>query len=132
MPVEGIPQRDVVVTFGTHFDSYNPGERACYTGGEAQALADLGVAAVDPPLNLVVPLVTQAGAVLTCTTGEWSGEPTGYAYQWKLDGTTDIGGNSATYNVTAGDVGHTATCTVSATNSSGTTVGPPSNGVIVT
>jgi hypothetical protein len=135
MSVEGIPPRDVVVTFTTSFASYFAGESACFTAEEAQRLADLGVTGdapppTDPPANIDVPHVSQAGAVLTCTMGNWSGTPTAYAYAWQLDG-APIGTDAATYDVQAADVGLTATCVVTATNAAGSTAAPPSVGVVV-
>jgi hypothetical protein len=84
-----------------------------------------------PPVNVDVPHVQQEGDTLTCTMGNWEGEPTGYTYQWQLDG-ADITGGTATLPIMADDVGKTATCVVSATNALGTTAAPPSNGVVVT
>lgn len=83
------------------------------------------------PINLDVPHCYQEGASLTCTMGNWTGRPDVYAYQWKLDGTTDIGDGSQSYAPTPDDTGHTVTCVVSATNAIGTTEAPPSNGVVV-
>jgi len=130
--VEGIPPRDQLVTFTAQFLSYFPGESAFFTPDEAQALADQGVTAPPPapPVNVTVPHVSQAGNILTCTMGTWEGEPTGYAYQWQLDG-VNAGTNANTYTVQAPDVGLTATCTVTATNAIGSTTAPPSNGVVV-
>jgi hypothetical protein len=82
------------------------------------------------PVNTTVPAVTQAGATLTCTQGEWSGEPTSYAYAWQVNGTA-VGTDAATYDVQAADVGGTATCTVTATNAAGSAAAPPSTGVVV-
>ena len=62
--------------------------------------------------------------------GNWSGEPTAYAYQWQLDG-TPIGTDAASYAVTPDDVGHTADCIVTASNAIGSTAAPPSNGVTI-
>jgi hypothetical protein len=87
--------------------------------------------ATEPPVNVDVPYASQAGDVLSCTMGNWTGEPTAYAYQWKIDG-ADAGTDSETYTVTAADDGGTATCVVSASNAVGTTAAPPSNGVVVT
>ena len=89
------------------------------------------VAPTAPPVNVDVPHVQQVGSELTCTMGNWEGEPTGYAYQWQLDG-ADITGGTATLPIVADDIGKTATCVVSATNALGTTVAPPSDGVVVT
>jgi len=83
-----------------------------------------------PPGNIDVPAVTQDGDTLACTMGNWSGEPYGYAYQWQLDG-SDTGADSDTLVVTAGDVGKTATCVVTASNDLGSTAAPPSNGVVI-
>jgi hypothetical protein len=134
MSVEGIPERDQVVTFTRHHLSYNAGESAYFTADEAAALAEQGVIdtgpPTDPPANTVVPNVSQAGDVLTCTMGEWTNKPTAYAYQWQLDG-VDVGTDAATYTVNAGDVGQTATCVVTATNDIGSAAAPPSNAVVV-
>jgi len=135
--VEGIPQRDTPVTFNTQFASYYAGETAAFTPEEAARLAELGVVGeapttpTDPPGNVDVPHVSQAGDKLTCTMGNWTGTPTTYAYQWKLDG-GDVGTDSATHTVTAGDAGKSATCVVSASNAIGSTTAPPSNSVVVT
>jgi hypothetical protein len=84
----------------------------------------------DPPVNVDVPLVTQSGATLNCTMGNWQGEPTSYAYAWEINAVT-VGTDSPDYAVQAGDIGQTATCVVTATNAAGSTAAPPSNGVVV-
>jgi hypothetical protein len=83
-----------------------------------------------PPGNVDVPYVSQAADLLNCTMGNWTGEPTSYAYVWKMNGAA-VGSNAATYTITTGDVGKTATCVVTATNAAGSTQAPPSNGVVV-
>jgi hypothetical protein len=98
--------------------------------GNLAVFATAEAAPLVPPVNRDVPAVTQAGATLNCTMGNWDGEPTDYAYQWKLDG-VDAGDGTANYITVAGDVGKTATCTVSATNAAGTTVAPVSNSVMI-
>jgi hypothetical protein len=77
-----------------------------------------------------VPVISQNGATISCTQGNWQGTPTSYAYQWKIDG-ADVGTDSATYDVQAGDIGKTATCVVTATNAEGSTAAPPSNALVV-
>ena len=134
--VEGIPPRETVVTFKAHFASYNAGESAAFTPDEAQKLVDEGVGVLgggpnDPPINIDVPYASQEEAVVNCTMGNWTGAPTGYAYQWKNDG-ADIGDGAVPYPITAADVGHTITCVVTATNAAGSTAAPPSNDVVVT
>ena len=136
--VQGIPPRETSVTFNQQFASYYAGETAAFTPEEAARLADLGVtgdgggpAPTAPPVNVDVPHVSQDGAALNCTMGNWQGEPTGYAYQWQRDG-TDIGDGTTPYAVTPADVGATVACVVTATNAHGSTAAPASNGVVVT
>ena len=97
--------------------------------GQIQALM-VGLMPQVPPTNVDVPHVSQSGAVLSCTMGNWTGAPTSYAYQWQLDGAA-AGTDSPSYSVQAGDVGKSATCTVTATNAAGATVAPMSNAVVV-
>jgi hypothetical protein len=133
MPVEGIPPRDSPVTFAKQYASYFPGEVAAFTGEEEAALAARGVLTPGAvaPVNVDVPHVAQNGSVLTSTVGNWTGEPTSYAFQWKR-GATNVGTNAASYTVVAADVGATLTCVVTATNAHGSTAAPASNGVVVT
>jgi hypothetical protein len=79
-------------------------------------------------LNGAVVASAAVGDTLTCTKGNWVGAPTSYTYQWKSGG-TNAGANSDTYVVVAGDSGKTIVCVVTATNASGSTAAPPSNGV---
>lgn len=103
-----------------------------WVGGPGNTVALLvATPPVTAPINTNVPYVSQAGDTLTCTMGTWTGEPTSYAYQWAIDGTL-VGDGSEIYTATVDDVGHTATCVVSATNDLGTTEGPPSNALVVT
>jgi hypothetical protein len=82
------------------------------------------------PVNVDVPYVSQTGATLFCTMGNWSGEPVSYAYAWDMDGVA-AGGTDPTYAVQPGDVGKSATCAVTATNALGSTAAPMSNAVTV-
>jgi hypothetical protein len=83
------------------------------------------------PVNLDVPYVSQTGDTLTCTMGNWTGQPDTYAYAWQLDG-VDAGGGTNTYVLALpDDIGRTATCIVTASNAIGTTEAAPSNGVVV-
>jgi hypothetical protein len=86
-----------------------------------------------PPINLDAPYLAGAGIVgetLTCTMGNWEGEPTSYVYAWATDGAPNSAAGDS-YTVVPGDVGHEITCVVTATNELGSTQAPPSNGVIV-
>jgi|SRR5215472_605586 len=101
------------------------------------ALVYVPSAALPAPINVDVPAVTGVGAVgdtLTCTMGNWNNEPTGYAYQWlsTASGVADnVGANTNSYTIQPSDAGRTITCVVTATNSGGSTVAPPSNQVVV-
>ena len=86
--------------------------------------------AAEAPVNTVIPAVTQSASELLCTQGEWTGEPTSYAYQWQMDG-VDVPGDGATLPVVPADAGLTATCTVTASNAAGSATAPPSVGVVV-
>jgi hypothetical protein len=71
------------------------------------------------------------GNVLSCTTGTWTGTaPITYAYVWKNDGTPIGGATASTYTTVSGDVGHSVTCAVAATNSVGS-ASATSNGTTV-
>jgi hypothetical protein len=88
----------------------------------------------DPPINIDTPYVEGIGAVdeiLTCTMGNWEGEPTSYVYEWKRDGEEDVGIDDPAYVVVAADAGSEITCIVTATNAAGSTEAPPSNAVVV-
>jgi hypothetical protein len=62
------------------------------------------------------------GQTVMCSTGSWisSSQPT-YSYTWQRDGLAISGQTSNQYTLAAGDVNQAITCTVAATNSSGTT-----------
>ena len=81
------------------------------------------------PANSSAPVITgiaRTGVTLSSSTGNWSGSPTSYSYQWKRALTSggsliDIGGaTSSTYVVSEFDVGYFIKVSVIATN----TVGP--------
>ena len=97
---------------------------------EIAALSAAMAGAQGPPVNVDVPAVTQSGATLQCTMGNWSGEPTDYAYAWHNDGVAN-GGTAATYTVTPEDSGHSLACQVTATNALGSTAAPMSNAVAI-
>lgn len=101
----------------------------------AQILADI-VSTLGPPVNRDVPLVylmpEQATETLTCTMGNWDGEPFDYQYEWHRDGVSiGAGSPSNTHAVTAEDQGHGLACVVTATNHFGSVAAPMSNTVAV-
>jgi hypothetical protein len=116
----------------THAEVFSPDELSVLNAATVE-LKDYEALTAPPPPPVVrdTPLVMQEGAQLTCTMGNWDGEPTGYEYQWSRDGAFVVGGPTNTYAVTTPDVGTTFTCVVVATNAQGSTVAPPSNGVVV-
>ena len=100
---------------------------------------------VSPPAVTAAPTITGSttlGSVLSCSTGTWNGSPTGYAYQWKRDGTNIAGQTTSSHTVVTADQGHGLSCTVTATNTSGSAssttsstsvpaaAGAPSNSVL--
>jgi hypothetical protein len=99
--------------------------------GRLQEMARAAGVQVSPPSNTTVPAVMPLTAIvgepLTCTMGEWSGEPTEYAYQWLSDG-AEVGTGASYTTAAAG----TVLCMVTATNTAGSAVAPPSNPVTVT
>ncbi|HEY8030212.1 MAG TPA: hypothetical protein VIE38_11940 [Gaiellaceae bacterium] len=107
---------------------------ATNAGGGAQAIsAATAVVAMGAPINTVRPVVTgtaKQGQTLTATAGTWTGAGTiTYALQWwrcAADATncsTIPNATSATYVLTAADVGLALKMRVTATNSVGGTVG---------
>ena len=93
------------------------GSRASYGGRRAASRgAD---AAAKLPVCSVLPAITGTktqGETLTCSTGTWSNTPDAYSYQWFRSGLKITGATAATKVLAVGDVGHTMTCTVKATN----------------
>lgn len=83
-----------------------------------------------PPAVVDIPHVEQKGADLTCTMGNWTNKPTGYAYQWQIDG-NDVGDDAASYTPGPSDAGKAATCIVTATNHLGSTAAPPGGPLVV-
>jgi hypothetical protein len=83
---------------------------------------DLGAfEAPSAPVNSSPPAIAGTAAVggsLSCSPGSWSGSPT-FAYQWLRDGSAIPGATSASYTVGSGDVGHSLSCRVTATEADG-------------
>jgi len=79
------------------------------------------------PENEVTPVVSGAppmvGTVLSVSNGIWYSveDITGYAYQWKRDGSNISGATGKTYTLAAADVGKSVSCAVTATNTTGST-----------
>lgn len=115
----------------THVTVFSPDELAVLNSAvtELRDYEDM-TAPGEAPVNRDVPYAEQSGASLTCTMGNWDGEPDSYDYQWKRDG-IDTGAGEATLPVTQADIDHAFTCVVTAHNAQGSTEAPPSNVVTV-
>lgn len=88
----------------------------------APALAVAAVPAAPTPLNTSAPTLTgtpRLGQKLSCSTGAWSNNATGYSYAWLRDGTPIAGQSASTYVVQNADQGHSISCQVTASNSGG-------------
>jgi hypothetical protein len=82
----------------------------------------VGYPVANPPANTGVPQISgtpQNTRLLDTSNGTWTNAPTSYTYQWKRNGVNIAGATNANYRLVTADVGTTITCTVTATNSSG-------------
>lgn len=86
------------------------------------------------PVNSVTPTINGTpipGQLLSCSRGNWDNNPTNYSYQWNVDNTDIVDATSADYLILDNDVGHRISCTVTATNSSGSSIAK-SDSVLIT
>lgn len=93
-------------------------------GSGSATAAGIAVPAPSAPANSALPAITGSTAlagVLTCSQGTWTNSPTAYAYQWNRNGTAISGQTATTHTVVTADLGTTLTCTVTATNATGST-----------
>ena len=86
--------------------------------------------AVQAPTNTALPAITGTttqGQSLTASKGTWTGNPTGYSYQWRDCNASGsacsnvAGATSSSYTLTSNDVGDTLRVAVTATNAGGST-----------
>jgi hypothetical protein len=99
-----------------------------------EAAREAGVAISAPSVSAipaVMPLTAAVGDTLTCTMGEWTGEPDSYTYSWQHGGDPTEIGTGDTYTTVAGDADTSVQCVVTATNTAGSAAAPPSNSVAV-
>lgn len=98
--------------------------------GQASSAPTAVVSAAAAPKNSKLPTISgsaQVGSSLTASPGEWTGNPTSFAYAWNrcdakgANCAAISGATSSTYTVTAADVGATLLVSVTATNNSGST-----------
>lgn len=106
---------------------------ATNSGGSSVAAFSLAtanvIAAGAIPSNTVLPAVSgtaQVGQTLSTTNGTWTNSPTGFSYQWKR-GAVAVGTNISTYVIAVADLGATITCSVTASNASGSSVAATSS-----
>ena len=81
-----------------------------------------------PPTNSALPAIsgtTTVGSALSATQGAWSGNPTGYGYQWRRCNSTGntcsaiSGAGTSTYTLTGADQASTLRVAVTATSTNG-------------
>jgi hypothetical protein len=73
-------------------------------------------------MNTTPPQITgaaKAGSTLTCSTGSWTNNSTGFTYQWYRDGTALVGATRSTSTLGTLDEGTSLTCAVTASNLAG-------------
>lgn len=86
---------------------------------------DDGAPTATAPINTGAPAIAgtaQEGQTLTTSTGTWSGQPTGYAYQWsRCTGacTAVAGATQSSFTLTGADVGAAMQVAVTASNPQG-------------
>jgi hypothetical protein len=110
--------------------AYMMARTPAYLQDEMAHIIDSDIPPVDPPTLIDAPFISQAAAILSCTLGNWNGEPTSRTYQWMVAGVV-VGTNQATYTRVAGDVGKVAVCNMVATNAIGSSAPVPSNQIVV-
>jgi hypothetical protein len=83
------------------------------------------------PVDQSPPVISgtaQEGQTVRCSTGAWTNSPTGYSYSWQRNGSSVSGQATSQYTLTSADVNQVITCTVVASNGSGSgapAVSPP-------
>jgi hypothetical protein len=132
---------DTAYQFGERSNLTNPQQYLASVANGYNPPLPSGIAL---PVNTVAPSVTGTAAVgqtLTSALGTWTGTATlTYARQWKRGGVAISGATGATYVLVQADAGSAITCTVTASNSYGSTsatgtataavTGPPVNTVL--
>lgn len=74
------------------------------------------------PVNTAAPTLAGTpalGQTLSCSTGTWANNPTGFSYTWLRSGVPIAGQAGDTYVVQAADEGHAISCQVTAGNGGG-------------
>jgi hypothetical protein len=78
-----------------------------------------GGPAAAAPVSTSKPTLVRKAAKLSCRKGAWSGRPTSYAYQWRVNGKKAAGATKRTLPVTRALDGKRVKCGVTARNAAG-------------
>jgi hypothetical protein len=128
--IAGATSQSYVPVAGDVGNTISVEETASNEGGSGSATSNASAVVAGPPVpvNTAPPVITgsaQQGQTLTEVQGTWTGEPTGYAYQWlQCDSLGSAclpmsGATSQTYVPVAADVGHTLKAQETASNAGG-------------
>ena len=102
--------------------------RNSYGATTVRSAATPPVGTAAPPANTVLPTITgtaRVGQTLSATTGNWTGSPTSFGFQWqRCDAAGNacvgiVGATAGAYVVAASDSGATLRVSVTATNAAG-------------
>lgn len=112
----------------------NKGKAGNLNTNQITSALDDAIGVAHKPAIIDVPYASSNGVIIgsvcNVTNGNWTGSPTGYAYQWTRDGSNIAGATAASYTLIAADVGgHQIRAVVTATNAQGSQAAPPSNAI---
>lgn len=94
----------------------NDGGTAAAFASPAQLVLPVAPVVVAPP---VISGTLQETATLSCTTGTWSGAPSGHTFRWLRGSVAIPGATAATHLLSGADVAQPITCEVTASNAGG-------------
>jgi hypothetical protein len=131
--IDALASGEYVVAFigepGGYLMQYYDGAYAASEAEQVSVIAEQTTASIDAslwpgvfkaPVLLAPPSVSGsavAGGTLSCSSGSWSANPpASFAYRWLLDGTPLPSATQSSYVTAAGDVGHSVSCEVQASN----------------
>lgn len=101
-----------------------------YRISASRGLVAAAITSNPAPTNTAAPSLSgtfQTGQTVSTSNGTWSNSPTSYSYQWSRSATssgtyTNISGaTSSSYTIVSGDASYFLKCTVTATNTGGST-----------
>lgn len=133
--IAGQTNKTYVVTAGLAGHSIVCVVSAYNVTGHTAASSAAVLGAYPAPVNTAAPTISgysAAGSTFSTTNGSWSGQVTGYTYQWYANGVAINAATASTYAAVAGDVGKTLTCTVTAVNADTNAAASSPAGIVVT